>query len=37
MMSRKVEKNIPLMDYITISSESENDLTALKPIFLKLK
>ena len=35
MVSRKVEKTIPLMDFISITSE--NDLTALRPILHKLE
>ncbi|NBA78955.1 transposase [Emticicia sp. ODNR4P] len=37
MVARKVEKTIPLMDFVSITSASENDLTALRPILHKLK
>lgn len=37
MVARKVEKTIPLMDFVSITSASENDLTALRPILHKLE
>ena len=37
MVARKVEKTIPLMDFVSITSASENDLTAIRPILHKLK
>jgi Transposase DDE domain len=37
MVARKVEKTIPLMDFVSITPASENDLTALRPILPKLE
>ena len=37
MVARKVEKTIPLMDFVSITPASENDLTAIKPVLSKLK
>lgn len=37
MVARKVDKTIPLMDFISITTASENDLTALRPILPKLE
>jgi hypothetical protein len=37
MVARKVEKTIPLMDFVSITPGSENDLTALRPILYKLE
>jgi len=37
MVARKVEKQYQLMDFVSITSASENDLTALRPILPKLK
>lgn len=37
MVARKVEKTIPLMEFISITPASDNDLTALRPILPKLE
>lgn len=37
MVARRVEKTIPLMDFVSITPASENDLNAIKPILPKLK
>lgn len=37
MVARKVEKTIPMMDFVSITPASENDLTALRPILPKLE
>jgi effector-binding domain-containing protein len=37
MVARKVEKTIPLMDFVSITPASENYLNALKPILSKLE
>ena len=37
IVARKVEKTIPLMEFVSITPASENDLTALRPILPKLE
>jgi hypothetical protein len=37
MVARKVEKKVPLMDFVSITPASENDLTALRPILPNLE